>query len=54
MPADALAALPSPVASFASDNTSGVHPAVLDALAAANTGHVLAYGDDPTPATPSG
>jgi len=33
--------------SFASDNNSGVHPAVIDALAAANTGHALAYGDDP-------
>lgn len=32
---------------FASDNTSGVHPDVMAALAAANTGHAIAYGDDP-------
>jgi threonine aldolase len=31
---------------FASDNNSGVHPDVLAALAAANDGHVVAYGDD--------
>ena len=37
---------PRPTASFASDNASGVHPAVMDALAAANTGHALAYGMD--------
>jgi threonine aldolase len=33
--------------SFASDNNAGVHPKVLDAIAAANDGHVVAYGDDP-------
>lgn len=32
---------------FASDNNSGVHPKVLEALARVNEGHVLAYGDDP-------
>jgi threonine aldolase len=32
---------------FASDNTSGVHPDVMAALAAANTGHAIAYGSDP-------
>jgi threonine aldolase len=32
---------------FASDNNAGVHPRVMDALAAANAGHVVAYGDDP-------
>jgi threonine aldolase len=32
---------------FASDNTSGVHPEVMAALAAANVGHALGYGDDP-------
>jgi threonine aldolase len=32
---------------FASDNNSGVHPEILGALAAANEGHVTAYGDDP-------
>lgn len=33
--------------SFASDNNAGVHPKVLEAIAAANEGHVVAYGDDP-------
>jgi threonine aldolase len=32
---------------FASDNHSGVHPEVLDAIAAANEGHTPAYGADP-------
>ncbi|HVQ37320.1 MAG TPA: low specificity L-threonine aldolase [Pyrinomonadaceae bacterium] len=32
--------------SFASDNNAGVHPLVMDALATANQGHVVAYGDD--------
>ena len=32
--------------SFASDNASGVHPAVMDALIAANSDHALAYGSD--------
>lgn len=32
--------------SLASDNASGVHPAVMDALIAANTDHALAYGSD--------
>ncbi len=32
---------------FASDNNSGAHPAVLAAIAAANAGHVHAYGYDP-------
>ncbi len=31
---------------FASDNNSGAHPDVLAAIAAANQGHVVAYGDD--------
>jgi threonine aldolase len=31
---------------FASDNNAGAHPDVLAALAAANAGHVVAYGDD--------
>lgn len=31
---------------FASDNNAGVHPEVLDAIARANQGHVIAYGDD--------
>jgi len=33
--------------SFASDNNAGVHPEMIDALRAANEGHVVAYGDDP-------
>src|SRR5258705_4050755 len=33
--------------SFASDNNAGVHPEVMAAIAAANDGHVIAYGDDP-------
>lgn len=33
--------------SFASDNHSGVHPKVMEAIARANQGHALAYGEDP-------
>lgn len=33
--------------SFASDNTAGVHPAIMAALARVNQGHCSAYGDDP-------
>ncbi|MBP5210310.1 MAG: low specificity L-threonine aldolase [Bacteroidales bacterium] len=33
--------------SFASDNNSGVHPLVLDALHKANIDHAIGYGDDP-------
>lgn len=32
---------------FASDNNSGVHPDILEAISRANTGHTVAYGDDP-------
>ena len=32
---------------FASDNNSGVHPAVLRKMESVNDGHVIAYGDDP-------
>jgi threonine aldolase len=32
---------------FASDNNAGIHPAILDAIIQANTGHTRAYGDDP-------
>ena len=35
-----------PIRSFASDNNAGVHPEVLQAMAAANTGHTVGYGDD--------
>jgi threonine aldolase len=33
--------------SFASDNNSGVHPLVMDALIKANKDHTVGYGDDP-------
>jgi threonine aldolase len=33
--------------SFASDNNAGAHPDILRAVAAANEGHAIAYGDDP-------
>ena len=33
--------------SFASDNNAGVHPEIIEALKAANEGHVVAYGGDP-------
>jgi len=36
-----------PERSFASDNNAGIHPEVLKAIAEANRGHVVAYGDDP-------
>ena len=38
---------PTPACSFASDNAAGVCPEVMEALAAANAGPALAYGDDP-------
>lgn len=31
---------------FASDNNSGVHPAIMNAMVKANDGHVIAYGND--------
>ncbi len=31
---------------FASDNNSGIHPEILKAIAAANEGHAIGYGDD--------
>lgn len=31
---------------FASDNSAGIHPAVLEALSAANRGHAFGYGHD--------
>jgi threonine aldolase len=34
------------VRGFASDNYSGIHPAVLAAIAAANDGHQVSYGED--------
>jgi len=32
--------------SFASDNNSGAHPAIMEAMVQANEGHVKSYGDD--------
>ncbi len=32
---------------FASDNNSGVHPDIIQAIIEANEGHTIAYGDDP-------
>lgn len=32
---------------FASDNNSGVHPVILEAMSKVNNGHTIAYGDDP-------
>jgi threonine aldolase len=31
---------------FASDNNAGIHPLLMEAIGMANTGHVIAYGDD--------
>ncbi|OZB88909.1 MAG: threonine aldolase, partial [Microbacterium sp. 14-71-5] len=31
---------------FASDNYSGIHPEVLQAIVEANDGHQIAYGED--------
>lgn len=42
-----LAGLPAPTKLMASDNVAGAHPLVMEALAAANAGHALAYGNDP-------
>ncbi|PYS70466.1 MAG: threonine aldolase [Acidobacteria bacterium] len=38
---------PSASRSFASDNNAGVHPKMIEAITAANEGHVVAYGADP-------
>jgi threonine aldolase len=35
-----------PSRSFASDNNAGVHPEILAAIAEANQGHTVGYGDD--------
>lgn len=37
---------PAPIGSFVSDNAAGVSPEVMDALADANHGTAMAYGDD--------
>ena len=41
-----MSAAGAPLTLFASDNYAGAHPAVLEAVAAANTGWAPAYGDD--------
>ena len=46
-PAGALATMTPPSRSFASDNSAGAHPKVMEAIVAANAGHTPAYGDDP-------
>ncbi len=38
---------PAPQRAFSSDNAAGAHPAVIEAIVAANSGHALAYGADP-------
>lgn len=42
-----MSAAPDAPRQFASDNRAGAHPEVLDAIAAANDGHAVAYGEDP-------
>ena len=37
---------PRPSRGLASDNNAGVHPEILEAIARANQGHEVAYGDD--------
>jgi threonine aldolase len=32
---------------FASDNCSGIHPQIMQAIMEANSGHVKGYGYDP-------
>ena len=34
------------IKNFASDNCSGIHPEIMKAITAANSGHTLSYGDD--------
>ncbi|MEO7398197.1 MAG: beta-eliminating lyase-related protein, partial [Ilumatobacteraceae bacterium] len=41
-----MISVPAPSRAFSSDNAAGVHPAVMAALAEANSGHAIAYGDD--------
>lgn len=42
-----LAPLPKPAGWFGSDNQSGAHPEVLEAISSANTGYASGYGGDP-------
>ncbi len=41
-----MSSLSTPERFFASDNASPVHPDIISALLAANSGHALSYGDD--------
>ena len=43
---DKLAEVSSNRRGFASDTAAGIHPAVLEAIAAANSGHAFGYGHD--------
>jgi len=43
-----------PARSFASDNNAGIHPEILEAIAAVNRGHAVGYGDDPYTASAVG
>jgi len=43
---DMLQVSPKAARGFASDNNAGVHPEILEAIARANDGHVIAYGED--------
>ncbi len=47
MSANPLGQLSAPARSFASDNAAGAHNLVIEAMAASNAGHALAYGQDP-------
>jgi threonine aldolase len=42
-----LATLPKPTGWFGSDNQSGAHPEVIEAIVAANAGYASGYGGDP-------
>lgn len=46
MTTDALRRHDPAIKTFASDNNAGVHPEILAAIALANGGHQVAYGDD--------
>jgi threonine aldolase len=34
------------IKNFASDNCSGIHPEIMKAITAANSGHSISYGED--------
>ncbi len=43
----ALKEIPKPLTTFASDNSAGAHPLIMQAIVDANSYHSLAYGSDP-------